>query len=278
MRSSSKGRSVSITFKLMRIRAKGQTMIAWMGLALDASPRMFLGGVVSVHRDRDLADRLLRQVRACCQGVQAILIRTDGWNAYPKSMMRAIRSKVKKTAGRGRTCLEVWPEWCLATVIKQTKKKQVVEITRKITLGPLEKAKALLQMTKGCQEFNTSLLERESGTMRERLAALTRQCRHAAHRPQTLEGGMYLIGGTYNCSVIRSLLLHGSNPSEQDGVAQVPSLTYPFRNDREDDHANILCLIRLCPNAHEVVLVRSPEHVHRLVILLANSKIKLVLS
>ncbi len=54
-------------------------MIAWMELALDASPRMFLGGVVSVHRDRDLADRLLRQVRACCQGVQAILIRTDGW-------------------------------------------------------------------------------------------------------------------------------------------------------------------------------------------------------
>ncbi len=173
-------------------------MIAWMGLALDASPRMFLGGVVSVHRDRDLADRLLRQVRACCQGVQAILIRTDGWNAYPKSMMRAIRSKVKKTAGRGRTCLEVWPEVCLATVIKHTKKKQVVEITRKITLGPLEKAKALLQMTKGCQEFNTSLLERESGTTRERLAALTRNCRHAAHRPQTLEGGMYLIGGTYN--------------------------------------------------------------------------------
>jgi len=39
------------------IRAKGQKMIAWMGLAIDASTRMFLGGVVSVHRDRDLAAR-----------------------------------------------------------------------------------------------------------------------------------------------------------------------------------------------------------------------------
>jgi hypothetical protein len=35
-------------------------------------------------------------------------------------------------------------------------------------------------------------------SMRERLASLTRKCRHAVHRLETLEGGMYLIGGTYN--------------------------------------------------------------------------------
>src|SRR5216684_2020067 len=74
-----------------------------------------------------------------------------------------------------------------------------------------------------------------------------------------------ISGVSWNCSVIRSLLLHGSNPSEQDGVAQVPSLTVPFRNDREDDHANILCLIRLCPNDLVGVLGRSFEHIHRLV-------------
>jgi hypothetical protein len=33
---------------------------------------------------------------------------------------------------------------------------------------------------------------------RERLASLTRQCRHAAQRLETLETGMYLIGSTYN--------------------------------------------------------------------------------
>src|SRR5260370_29099525 len=79
------------------------------------------------------------------------------------------------------------------------------------------------------------------------------------------QGSLTISGLPWNCSVIRSLLLHGSNPSAQDGVAQVPSLTFPFRNDREVDHAYILCLIRLCPNDHEVVLVRSLEHVHRLV-------------
>ncbi len=42
--------------------------------------------------------------------------------------------------------------------------------------------------------LNTSYIERESGTMRERLATLTRKCRHAAQRLQALETGMYLIG------------------------------------------------------------------------------------
>jgi hypothetical protein len=35
-------------------------------------------------------------------------------------------------------------------------------------------------------------------SVRERLATLTRKCRHTAHRLQGLETGMYLIGSTYN--------------------------------------------------------------------------------
>ncbi len=43
-----------------------------------------------------------------------------------------------------------------------------------------------------------SLIERFNATMRERLASLTRTCRHAAQRLETLETGMYVIGSTYN--------------------------------------------------------------------------------
>ena len=46
------------------IRVKGHKMIAWMGLALMVPTRLWLGGVVSLTRDRSLADRLLSQVRA----------------------------------------------------------------------------------------------------------------------------------------------------------------------------------------------------------------------
>jgi hypothetical protein len=44
--------------------------------------RLWLAGVVSATRDRALADRLLGQVRACAQGVCALLVCTDGWAAY----------------------------------------------------------------------------------------------------------------------------------------------------------------------------------------------------
>ena len=273
-------------------------MIAWMGLAIEGSTRLWLAGVVSVQRDKALADRLLQRVRACCRAIQARLICTDGWNAYPKSIRRAFREKVKKTAGRGRACLEVWPELCIATVIKHTKKKRVVEVTRKVTWGTLEKAQTLLNMTVGCKQFNTSLIERFNGTMRERLASLTRKCRHAAHRLDTLETGMYLMGCTYNfcfphhelsktthfgcaCTpamaagltdhiwTVQEVLTYKIAPTpwvtNQNDLAKKRLLIRQCPNDREGGLANIPCLIRLCPNGHEVALVRSLEHVHQLV-------------
>jgi transposase-like protein/IS1 family transposase len=180
------------------IRVKGRSMIAWMGLAMMVSTRLWLAGVVSPTRDRCLADRLLQQVRACSQTMRALLICTDGWNAYPKSIQRAFREKVKKTAGRGRACLQVWSELCIATVIKRTEKKRVVEVTRRMTLGTEEQAERLLLVSNGGTVLNTAFIERLNGTMRQRLAALTRKCRHAACRLDGLEHGMYLIGCTYN--------------------------------------------------------------------------------
>ena len=72
-------------------------MIAWMGLALMVSTRLWLGGVVSVTRDSKLADQLLRQVRACVRAAGALLVATDGWQAYPNAIQRAFREKVKRT-------------------------------------------------------------------------------------------------------------------------------------------------------------------------------------
>jgi hypothetical protein len=180
------------------IRAKGRKIVVWIALAMDVTSRLWLAGTVSQHRDRLLIDLLLQRTRACCQFVQGLLVCTDGLATYPKSIIRAFREKVKKHSGRGRCNLEAWPDLCIATVIKHTKKKRVVEITRKVTMGTCEKAKELLGLTKGCMEFNTAFIERLNGTFRERLASLTRKCRHAAVRVATLEEGMYLIGCTYN--------------------------------------------------------------------------------
>jgi transposase-like protein/IS1 family transposase len=180
------------------IRVKGRNMIAWMGLAMMISTRLWLAGVVSPTRDRRLADDLFQQVRACAQRLKALLICADGWNAYPGSIQRAFREKVKQTAGRGRARLVIWQELVIATVIKRTEKKRVVEVTRKMTRGSGEQAERLLECSRGGNVLNTAFIERLNGTMRERLATLTRKCRHAASRVEGLKHGMYLIGCTYN--------------------------------------------------------------------------------
>jgi len=180
------------------IRAKGRSMIVWMGLAMMVSTRFWLAGVVSPTRDRALADRLLFHVRACAQAVRALLVATDGWSAYPNSIKRAFREKVKETAGRGRACLRVWKDLCIVTVIKRTKKHHVVEVTRRLTFGNEQQANDLLQRSHGGSVWNTAFIERLNATMRERLAVLTRKCRHAARRLHALETGMYLVGCTYN--------------------------------------------------------------------------------
>jgi hypothetical protein len=46
--------------------------------------------------------------------------------------------------------------------------------------------------------LNTSFIERLNGTLPERLAALTRKCRHASSKLFAFHTGMYLIGCTYN--------------------------------------------------------------------------------
>src|SRR3989441_8058002 len=131
------------------IRVKGRKMIAWMGLAMMVSTRLWVAGVVSQTRDRHLADQLLLQVRACALSVRALLIATDGWAAYPKSIQRAFREKIKETAGRGRACLRIWENLCIVTVIKRTEKKHVVEVTRTLTLGTERQANELLKQSKG---------------------------------------------------------------------------------------------------------------------------------
>ena len=45
------------------IRVKGRNMIAWMGLAMMFSTRLWLAGAVSMTRDKSLADALMHQVR-----------------------------------------------------------------------------------------------------------------------------------------------------------------------------------------------------------------------
>jgi transposase-like protein/IS1 family transposase len=188
------------------IRVKGRKMVAWMGLAMMVSTRLWLAGTVSQSRDKSLADALLQHVRRTAKLLCPLLVLTDGWSAYPGSIRRAFREKVKATPGPGRACWRVWPDLHIGTVIKRTEKKRVVEITRTMAQGCLERAEQLLAHSRGGGVLNTAFIERLNGTFRARLAVLTRKSRHAASRWQTLQMGMYLIGYTYNFCLVHQEL------------------------------------------------------------------------
>src|SRR6266699_1074416 len=202
------------------IRVEGRNMIAWMGLAMMMSTRLWLAGTVSVTRDKGLADALMQQVRRSAQTLRPLLVLTDGWAAYPNSIRRAFREKVKKMAGVGRASLEVWSQLFIGTVIKRTENKRVVEITRKMAHGLFDQAEQLLQLSGGGSVLNTAFIERLNGTFRERLASLTRKSRHAASRMQTLRTGMYLIGCTYNFCFIHQEL----SKAKHWGTACTPAM------------------------------------------------------
>lgn len=206
------------------IRVKARGMVPWMGLALMVSTRLWLGGVVSRTRDTSLADRLLHQVRACAQGACTLLVCTDGWAAYPNSIKRAFRDKVKRTVGRGRASLQIWPGLHIGTVIKHTVNKRLTEVVRQMSHGSMVQAIRLLQRSAGGQVLNTSYIERFNGTMRERLATLTRKCRHAAQRLQALEMGMYLIGSTYNFCCFHHELSKRTVGEVQKLLRQTPAM------------------------------------------------------
>src|SRR2546421_3387457 len=81
------------------IRVKARGKIAWMGLAMMVSTRLWLAGVVSQTRDSTLADQLLQQVRRCSQKMCELLLCTDGWAAYVR---RVGVSEIPVRHGRGR--------------------------------------------------------------------------------------------------------------------------------------------------------------------------------
>lgn len=180
--------------------------MAWMGLAMMVSTRLWLAGTVQMSRDKGLAKAFLQQVRRCAQRLRPLLVLTDGWSAYPGSIRRAFREKVKLTPGPGKACLQVWPDLHIGTVIKRTANKRVVEIPRRMAHGVMERAEQLLSSSRGGMVLNTAFLERLNGTFRERLASLTRKSRHAAARLQSLQTGMYLIGCTSNFCLIHQEL------------------------------------------------------------------------
>ncbi len=160
----------------------------------------------------------MKKVWKCCKKWRPILICTDGFAAYKKSTLKAFREKVKAKPGPGAPKKVLWPDLHIGTVIKRTVKMRLKEVVRLMTHGSEEEAQKLLSTSKGGKVLNTSFIERFNGTMRERLASLTRKSRHASAKEQAYHTGMYLVGCIYNFCVPHHELGKSCTPAMASGI------------------------------------------------------------
>jgi transposase-like protein len=197
------------------IHVQTQAGVLWMAMAMMVSTRLWLGGTVSAHRDRDLIGRLVAIVAACAAWGPLRFV-SDRLVTYSDAMRKAFRTRQSGTGGRPR--LISWPDLVIAQVVKQYAGRAVTGSIDRLVHGSIQVFLTLLWSTPGCQVLNTAFIERLTGTFRSHLAVLGRRTRCAARRAATVAQGMYLVRTVYTfCNTHASLRL-------ADGRAQTPAM------------------------------------------------------
>jgi transposase-like protein len=167
---------------------KGVGQRLWMAMALAVPSRLWLGGVISPHRDRALITELVQKVRACARSL-ALLVCVDGLASYVTASLRVFRDPVRR-GRRGRPRLVTEPSLLIGQVIKRYARRRVVR-------GTAQAIARVLKATGGTA-INTAYIERLNATFRSALAPLARRGRALAHKEAVLTAGMYLVGCAYN--------------------------------------------------------------------------------
>ena len=168
----------------------------WMALALAVPSRLWLGGVISRHRDLDLITRLVQRILACAV-TRAILVCVDGLASYVTAFPKVFRRPIR-TGRRGRPRLVLPAGFQLAQVVKHAAKRHVVGVTRRVVHGTLAGIEAVLTATATGTVINTAYIERLNATCRAHLAPLARRGRAIARTEAALTAGMWLVGTAYN--------------------------------------------------------------------------------
>lgn len=186
----------------IKVKAWGRSL--WMGLSMMVPSRLWLGGVVSQSRDKQMIDTLLSTIRkvALCR---PLLVAVDGLPHYIGAIRRAFRTP-NHQGKRSRPRLIAWPNIHIGRVIKR-KCAGELTIERQFIAGCRQKAVELIVKSQGkVGVLNTAYIERLNATFRQRLVWLTRRSRVLAHQAETITASMYIVGCCYNfCDKHKSL-------------------------------------------------------------------------
>ena len=168
----------------------------WMAMAMAVPSRLWLGGVISPHRDLVLITTLVQMVRSCGRSL-AILVCVDGLASYVTAFPRVFRDPVR-TGRRGRPRLVLEAGLLLGQVVKRYAQRRVASVEHRVVHGTEAAIAAVLAATDSGTGINTAYIERLNATFRASLAPLVRRGRAIAHTEAALTAGMYLVGCAYN--------------------------------------------------------------------------------
>jgi len=176
------------------IRVKfAKKLVVWMAMAIQVPTRLWLGGVLSAHRNQSLIDRLAQKVKACALA-RPLLLATDGLASYVSAWKKVFRTPIY-TGKRGRPLLLAWSDIVIGQVIKRHRARRLVEVEARLVAGTSEQREALSLPE---QKLHSSYIERINATFRARLHGLVRRGRGLYYQQASLDAGMYLVGTFYN--------------------------------------------------------------------------------
>src|SRR3954470_14590502 len=101
----------------------------WMAMAMAVPSRLWLGGVISEHRDLSLITAVVQMVRRAAK-TMAFLVCVDGLASYVTAFTRVFRDPVR-TGKAGRPRLAATPGLLLGQVIKHHCGRRLVDVTRR---------------------------------------------------------------------------------------------------------------------------------------------------
>lgn len=245
------------------IRVKTQRGVVWLAMALMVSTRLWLGGVCSPTRSRELIERVVSFIYRCAipSPMLPLLIAVDGLASYVGAIQRAFRSPVH-TGKPGRPRLVLWEGVVIGQVVKQYiwegGRRVGLEVSRRLAQGTEAQLQALIERTQGWGVLNTAFIERLNATFRTRLASLGRRTRNLARTMGSLHASIYLVGTMYNfCTYHASLL-------SETGVKRTPAMAAGITDHRWSLEE---LLWHRVPDATPVPSVRAPAPASKLLTL-----------
>ena len=164
----------------------------WQAMALAVPSRLWLGGVISPHRDRALIRRLVDRVRACASRPD-LLVCVDGLSRSVTAFRRAFRVPVR-TGRRGRPRLVLPDGFLLGQGVKQYAQRRVTGVVQRVRQGTAEAVAAALAATQSGRAITTAVIERLNATFRAHLTPLVRRGRAIARTEARLTAGLWLVG------------------------------------------------------------------------------------